>query len=65
MCSQSGNEKSVGGGGEWRGGIMMMLTAELAKVSCQQATGLVGRGVSKERAPGKTYKLSENVAAIS
>lgn len=44
---------------------MMMLTAELAKVSCQQATGLVGRGVSKERAPGKTYKLSENVAAIS
>lgn len=32
---------------------MMMLTAELAKVSCQQATGLMGRDVSRERAQGK------------
>lgn len=36
---------------------MMMLTAELAKVSCQQATGLVVGGVagvvSKEKAQGK------------
>lgn len=36
---------------------MMMLTAELAKVSCKQATGLVvggvGVGVSKEKAQGK------------